>query len=409
MEVEELQDWGEEFTAFHARFASLFGRREPREQAAKYLRGLLTCGLGRKNSWQLAEAVGEAIPDPMQRLLYHSRWDADAARDRLQDFVAETFGDAQAMVVIDETGFLKKGSHSVGVQRQYTGTAGKVENAQVGVFLAYASPRGHLLLDRRLYLPQRWAEDAARREQAGVPVEVAFQTKPELAQAMLEHLWARGLPLRWVAGDEVYGNAAVLRERIAAQGYQYVLGVSSVQRVWLTRPAVEPPGPGPQGRPRTRARLAAGEPPSQEVAEVVAGWPAQRWQRLAVARGEQGERLYDWGAQRVVESQDDLPGREVWLLARRHVADPTEMAYYLAHAPADTPLEELAKVAAQRYVVEQCLEEGKGETGLDEYAVRRWDSWHRHITLAMMAYALLGWLRYRQTVKKGGLSPSSPN
>ena len=311
MEAEELQAWAEEFAAFHARFASLFGRSEPREQAAKYLRGLLAHGLERKNSWQLAEAVGDAIPDPMQRLLYHSAWDADAARDRLQDFIAEMYGDPQAIVIIDETGFLKKGSHSVGVQRQYTGTAGKVENAQVGVFLAYASAVGHVLLDRRLYLPEGWAEDAARRERAGVPPEVAFQTKPQLAQAMLEQLWARELPMRWIAGDEVYGNAVVLRERIAAQGHQYVLGVASVQRVWRTRPAVEPPGQGPQGRTRTRARLAAGEPPSQEVADVVAGWPARRWQRLAVAWGEQGERRYDWGAQRVVESQDDLPGREV--------------------------------------------------------------------------------------------------
>ena len=153
MEAEELQAWAEEFAAFHARFASLFGRSEPREQAAKYLRGLLAHGLERKNSWQLAEAVGDAIPDPMQRLLYHSAWDADAARDRLQDFIAEMYGDPQAIVIIDETGFLKKGSHSVGVQRQYTGTAGKVENAQVGVFLAYASAVGHVLLDRRLYLP----------------------------------------------------------------------------------------------------------------------------------------------------------------------------------------------------------------------------------------------------------------
>ncbi|MHB0859394.1 MAG: IS701 family transposase [Anaerolineae bacterium] len=269
--------------------------------------------------------------------------------------------------------------------------------------MAYASAVGHVLVDRRLYLPESWAEDAARRERAGVPPGVAFQTKPQLAQAMLEHLWARGLPMGWVSGDEVYGNAAPLRERIAAAGYRYV------QRVWTTRPAMEAAGAAARGRPRTRVRLVADEPPAQEVREVVAGWPTRRWQRLVVAQGEQGERLYDWAALRVVESQDDLPGQEVWLLARRSVADPTELAYYLAHAPADTPLGELARVAAQRYVVEQCLEEAKGETGLDEYEVRRWDSWHRHITLAIMAYALLGWLRYRQTVKKGGLSPSSPN
>jgi len=404
MEAEDLQEWAEEFTAFHARFASLFGRSEPREQAAKYLRGLLARSVQRKNGWQMAEAVGDAIPDPMQRLLYRTLWDADAARDRLQDYIAETFGDPQALVVLDETGFLKKGTHSVGVQRQYTGTAGKIENAQVGVFLAYASPRGHVLLDRRLYLPRSWAEDAERREGAGVPEGVTFQTKPQLAGAMLEHLWARGLPMGWVAGDEVYGNDAPLRERIAAHGYRYVLSVSSLQRVWTTRPAVEP-----TGRPRLRARLAAGEPPALAVADVVALWPAGCWQRLAVGQGEQGERLYDWGAQRVVESRDDLPGREVWLLARRSVTDPQELAYYLAHAPAETPLAELARRAAQRYVVEQSLEEGKGETGLDEYEVRRWDSWHLHITLAMMALAFLSAVRSRETAKKGGLRPSWPN
>ena len=188
------------------------------------------------------------------------------------------------------------------MQRQYTGTAGKIENAQVGVFLAYASPRGHVLLDRRLYLPRSWAEDAERREGAGVPEGVTFQTKPQLAGAMLEHLWARGLPMGWVAGDEVYGNDAPLRERIAAHGYRYVLSVSSLQRVWTTRPAVEP-----TGRPRLRARLAAGEPPALAVADVVALWPAGCWQRLAVGQGEQGERLYDWGPSGWWRA-DDLPG-----------------------------------------------------------------------------------------------------
>jgi SRSO17 transposase len=405
MRLEDFDCWAGSFAAFHARFASLFARRETRDQAAKYLRGLLA-SIERKNGWQLAEAVGDATPDRTQRLLYRADWDADAARDILQDFVSETFGDPEGIGVVDETGILKKGSGSVGVKRQYSGTAGKIENCQIATVLTYASARGHVFLDRRLYLPEGWAADTERRTKAQVPTDVVFQTKPEQAIAMLEHAWARGVPMRWVTGDEVYGDSPRLREAIQASGRWYVLAVSSTTPVWLDRPPIEEPTGPPRGRPRTKVRLAPAAPAATVVGAVVAAWPADRWQQFSVAEGEKGPRVYDWGRARVIESRDQLPGPEVWLLARRSVSDPTEVAYYLAWAGADATLETLARIAATRYTVEQCIEEAKGEAGFDQYEVRFWPSWHRHITLAMMAHAWLASLQSEETqseeTQKGG-------
>jgi SRSO17 transposase len=217
MTMVDLDQWGDCFAAFQARFADLFARRQSREQAGKYLRGLLA-PVERKNGWQLAEAVGDAVPDRTQRLLYRVQWDADLARDRLQAFIIETFSDPEGIGVVDETGFLKKGTGSVGVQRQYSGTAGKVENCQVATVLSYATPKGQVFLDRRLYLPESWCADAERRKKAKVPQAVGFQTKPEQAMAMLKHAWEQGVPMRWVRGDEVYGDSPQLRENIEAQG-----------------------------------------------------------------------------------------------------------------------------------------------------------------------------------------------
>jgi SRSO17 transposase len=408
MTTEELDEWGVDFLRFCARFADVFGRKEPRTQAIKYLRGLMA-PVPRKNSWQVAEAIGDRIPDATQRLLYRAHWSADAARDRLLRYTIAVFGEEEGIGVVDETGFLKKGTHSVGVKRQYSGTAGKVENCQVGVFLSYWTTKGHVLLDRRLYLPEEWANDLPRREQAQVPPEVTFQTKPEQAMAMLEAAGQAGVPMRWVTGDEVYGDSTALRDLLARRERWYVLAVRTGTPVWTTRPPVEAPAPQARGRPRTKARLAAGPPVATTVEEVVASWPESRWQRLTVAEGEKGLITYDWACQRLIESRDGLPGREAWLLARRSVRDPTDLAYYLSNAPVATPLLTLAQVASTRYTVEQCIEEAKGETGLDEYEVRYWQSWHRHITLAMMAHTWLAAVRYQATAKKGGLNPSWPS
>jgi SRSO17 transposase len=408
MTAQELDEWGADFFAFCARFNDVFGRKEPRAQAAKYLRGLLG-PVPRKNGWQLAEAMGDTVPDPTQRLLYRTLWSADSARNLLQKYIVEVFGDEDGIGVVDETGFIKKGLRSVGVKRQYSGTAGKIENCQVGTFLSYATPKGHVFLDRRLYLPEEWCNDAERRTQAKVPEDMSFQTKPEQAMAMLEQAWQAGVPMRWVAGDEVYGDATELRDLVARHGRWYVLAVRTPTPVWTQRPAVVEPEPQVRGRPRTKVRLADGAAPATTVKEVVASWPERRWQRLVVAEGEKGLIAYDWACQRVIESRNGLPGPEAWLIARRSISDPTELAYYLSNAPADTPLLKLAQVAATRYTVEQCIEEAKGETGLDDYEVRYWHSWHRHITLSMMAHAWLAAVRCKATAKKGGLSPSWPN
>lgn len=396
MTADELEEWGDDFVAFQERFAHLFSRREPREQCGKYLRGLLA-SVERKNGWQLAEIMGDETPDRTQRLLYQDQWDADEARDILQQLVQETFGEEEGIGIVDETGFLKKGTHSVGVKRQYSGTAGKVENCQIGTFLCYASRRGHAFLDRRLYLPEEWSVDAARRAQAKVPEEVRFQSKPEQAIEMLKQAWAQGMPMRWVVGDEVYGKSEALRDAIRGHPCWYVLAVPVDTLVWVRHA----PGVTPAGSLRW-------------VAEVVANWAQSQWQRLVVAEGEKGPRVYDWACQRVLECREGYFGPSAWLLARRSVTEAkqtpsAEVAYYLVHAPADTALLTLAQVASARYTVEQCIEEAKGETGLDEYQVRYWHSWYRHITLSMMAHAWLAFVRAKSQGEKRAQSLSWPN
>ena len=407
MTTDELAGWEPDFEAFHARFAPFFPRREPREHAEQYVRGLLA-PVERKNTWQMAEALGEDDPQGLQRLLYSSPWDADAVCKELQRFVVEQFGDPEGIGVLDETAFVKKGTRSVGVKRQWCSPLGKTENCQVGVFLAYVSPKGYAFLDRRLYLPQEWAEDAERREAAHVPGDVEFATKPQLGQAMLEAAWARGVPMAWVTGDETYGDQPKLRDRIATQGLKYVLAVSANTYGWETPPAVELPTRATGGRPRKHPRLAADAPPAQTVAQIVASWTPEQWHRFAIAAGEKGPRIYDWACARIVVSQEGLPGESVWLVARRSIPKPWEIAYYLSNAPVDTPLLTLAQVAGARWTVEQCFEEAKGETGLDHYEVRYWHSWHRHITLSMMAHAWLISIRRREAGSEAGVAVRQP-
>jgi SRSO17 transposase len=349
----------------------------------------------------MAEATGEPLPDRMQRLLYRTVWDAEAARDILQDFVWEQFGETDAIGVVDETGFLKWGDRSVGVKRQYTGTAGKVENCQVAVFLSLTTREAHVLLDRELYLPQDWCTDQERREKAGVPKLVGFQTKPQLGVKMLERAWGRGLALRWVVADEVYGNASYFRRAVSAHGQLYVVTVSACTRVWVDRPQVEPERRSAKGRLLRRARVVREARAAEPVSKVVAAWPADQWERLKVADGEKGPITHDWARQRVVESHESVPGETLWLLARRCVKDKDDIAYYLSNAPEDIAISRLAQVATARWTIEQCFRESKGETGLDEYEVRLWHSWYRHITLAMMAHAWLASVRSRAHEKRG--------
>jgi SRSO17 transposase len=386
VELGTVRGWGAELDGLHARLRPHFGRAESRRRVRRYVAGLLG-PTERKNGWQLAEQAGEATPYGMQRLLAGARWDADAVRDDLRAYVAEHLGDPDAVLIGDETGFLKKGVKSVGVQRQYSGTAGRIENCQVGVFLAYATPRGRTFLDRELYLPEGWAADPARRAEAGVPEALAFRTKPELARAMLARALDAGVPAAWVAGDEVYGHSPALRGWLEGRGQPYVLAVPANEPVAVA---------GPGG-------------PTATTAAAVAALPPGRWARLSAGDGSQGPRVYDWA--RVPLARPEAPAREHWLLARRSLADPEDLAYYLVAAPPGTPLAALARVAGRRWAVEESIAIAKGEVGLDHYEVRRWDGWYRHITLALFAQAFLTVVRARAEgadAQKGGAPPGSP-
>jgi SRSO17 transposase len=339
----------------------------------------------RKNGWQLAERAGEARPYGMQRLLAGAKWDAEAVRDDLRGYIVEHLGDPRAVLILDETGFLKQGTKSVGVKRQYSGTAGRIENCQMGVFLTYASPGGHVLLDRDLYLPQEWASDAARREEAGVPETVTFATKPELARRMLARTRQAGVHAAWVTGDSIYGGDRRLRVWLEQHEQPFVLGITSQEPLWAVLA-------GQWGQPRADA--------------IAATLPASAWRRLSAGAGAKGPRRYDWARVRLARLQLSAEERQWdhWLLVRRSLSDPTKVAYYVVFAPTGTALATLVHVAGTRWRIEQSFELAKGEVGLDHYEVRRWDGWYRHMTLAMFALAYLAVVRRAANGAKGGPS-----
>ena len=347
------------------RLSPYFKRAEPRQRAMAYLRGLLSPA-ERKNSWQLAEVSGDATPYGFQHLLRRALWDPEAVRDELRHYIVQHLGDPEAVLVLDETGFLKKGRHSAGVARQYSGTAGKVENCQIGVFLGYASQLGHALLDRELYLPQEWTTDRARCRQAGIPDERGFVTNPQLAQHMLARAFGAGVPAQWVTGDSVYGADRRLRMWLEGQPQAYVLAVSGKEYVWL----------GWQQR---------------RVNAILAALPEDGWTRLSAGDGAKGPRWYDWRWLPLAEPQE--PGWRRWLLVRRSVSAPQELQAYVVFAPQHTALPEVVRVAGTRWTIESGFEAAKGEVGLDHYEVRSSTGWYRHITLAMWALALLTVLR----------------
>jgi len=377
-----VQGWATELEQVHRRVARHFVRSEPRQRVRAYLVGLLS-PIERKNGWQLAEQAGEATPTGMQRVLSGAHWSADAVRDDLRAYVVEHLGDPAGVLIIDETGFLKKGTKSAGVKRQYSGTAGRIENCQVGVFLAYASRYGRTFLDRELYLPREWTDDTARREEAGVPADVTFQTKPQLARQMLERALDADIPASWVTADEVYGGDRSLRLWLEAQQQPFVVAVKRTEPLWV----------GTDRGPR--------ELPATEIAAAVA---PEAWTRLSAGDGAKGPRLYDWV--RVAIRPLREPGWEHWLLIRRSLSDPEDLAFYVCFAPAGTPLEELVCVAGTRWAIEECIEAAKGEVGLDQYEVRKWDGWYRHITLALFAHAMLTVIRARAAEKGGCSAPS---
>ena len=328
--VEAVRCWAEELEGLHGRIAARFGRAEPRRRALSYLR-CLAGSAERKNGWQLAEAAGERTPDGMQRLLNAAGWDADAVRDDLRGYVVENLGEQDGVLVVDETGFLKKGEKSVGVQRRYSGTAGKKENCQIGVFLAYASEKGAAFVDRALYLPRSWAENAERLAEAGVPEDAGFATNPELAVRILVRAFDAGVPAAWVTADSVYGSARRLRMFLEEQRRPFVLAVTSDEALWADL------GRGPE---QVRAR------------RLAEGLGANEWSRLSAGSVSKGERLFDWALvplERLQLAEEERRWGH-WLLVRRGIVEPEKLAFYVAFGPRDdTTLGKLVRVAGTRW------------------------------------------------------------
>ena len=365
-----------ELDRLHERIAGRFGRSEPRARVREYVSGLVA-GLERKNGWTLAERAGEVSPDGMQRLLRSADWDTREVRDVVRDYVLENLGDPGGVLIADETGFLKKGTRSAGVQRQYSGTAGRTENCQIGVFLAYASSHGHALIDRELYVPASWAEDRDRCREAGIPHDVEFATKPRLAQAMLARALDAGVPFAWFTADEVYGQAKYLRRWLEERGVAYVMAIRCSDTF---------PVSGTE----------------QRADALTAALSARSWQRLSAGPGAHGPREHHWA--RIAIEAGAPAGRGHWLLARRSLHDPGEIAYYACYGPRRSRLVDLAWAAGSRWHIEECFQQAKNEAGLDHYQVRSWRAWYAHITLSMLA---LAWLSAtRAQAAKGEPAPA---
>jgi SRSO17 transposase len=368
------------FKAAVARLAPHFPNPAARATAAAYLQSLLST-VERKNSWQLAEAVGLANPYPFQHLLGRAHWDAEAVRDAHCQEVLAGLGQEDAVLAIDETGVIKKGDKSAGVARQYCGASGKIDNCQVGVFLSWQTAKGHALIDRALYLPQEWTDDPARCAKAGIPEGVTFATKPELARRLVERALDAGARPAWVVADAVYGADSKLRFFLEERQQPYVVAVASNQCVWV-------------GLTQYRVKTLA----AQEV-------PAKAWRQLTVGAGAKGPRRFEWAALPINHPYD--PQRwQRWVLFRRSCDDPEDVAFYLAFGPAGTRLEVLARVAGRRWAIEEAFAQGKGEVGLDQYEVRSWVGWHRHMTLAMVALALLVLTRARLFARPASPGPT---
>src|SRR5712664_4975883 len=375
-ELRAVRAGAEALAEVSERIGPRFRRAEVRRRARRFLEGLLA-PVERKNGWQMAEELGEHGPRGVQRLLGEADWDEDAVRDDLRAYVTEHLGEENGMLVVDETGFLKKGKKSAGVARQYSGTAGRRENSQIGVFLLYASSEASAFLDRELYLPEEWTTDRVRCREAGIPDAVGFATKGTLAQRMLQRTFAAGVRAAWVVGATVYGSDE-LRTWLEGQQQPYVLAVAETHPVWIDG----------QARP---------------AGLVAALLPDGAWVPLSAGEGSQGPRLYTWVWLEVDAEPGARGGGRSWILIRRSLSQPSERAYYRAWGPPETTLAELVRVAGRRWTIEAAFEQAKGEGGLDQYEVRSWSGWYRHITLSLLAHAVLVVLRAQaqEQAKKG--------
>jgi len=375
----QVYKWADEFDVLWDQAGRCFRRHDLRRRAEGYVQGLLG-RIDRKNCWQMAEYLGDKTPHGVQRLLGRASWDTSDVRDELVRYVRKNLllPNEAGVLIVDETGFQKKGDKSAGVQRQYSGTAGRIENCQIGVFLALAGANGRALIDRELYLPKSWCDDVERCKSAAVPPDVGFATKQQLAMKMLDRAFESGIAPRWVLGDALYGSDSKFRRFLESKSQPYVLAVSSQQRLWI-------------------------DYKQERFDAIVKDIPEDKWFRMSVADGSKGPRVYDWAAGRF--GIPDESGLVKWMLFRRSVDSPEELAYYMCLAPAEATPQDLAISAGQRWNIECCFETTKQETGLDEYEVRSWHGWYRHVTLSMLAMAFLTVVRAEAGKAAGKASP----
>lgn len=403
---EDVLQLADELVAYHREFAELFFRREQREWALKYLEGLLQPAGDNKSTERMALRLAGGNVRNMQQFLGEGAWDDDAVLAHHAALVAESLGAADGVLIVDGTDFPKKGKHSVGVARQYCGATGKVDNCQASVFLAYASARGHTLLNRRLYLPQEWFGSAPRErwERCQIPEDTAFRTKPELAWEMIETLHQQGcLPFGWLTCDEAFGDNHEFLGRLEALPQAYLADVSVSTLVWLKRPQTEVPPAKTRGRPPSRERVVEGTPPPIRVDALAAQLPKGAWRLYRVKAGEKGPIRAQFAFVRAVAARDGLPGPDVWVVFRRSRSEPQELKVFLSNAPWDTPPRKLVRVSGMRWPIETCFEEAKGSLGMADYQTRFWRGWHHHMTLVILAHHFVVRLRLRH---KRGLRPS---
>jgi SRSO17 transposase len=386
---------------FLDRFAPLFGRDENRAHARRFVQGLLPGG-ERRNAENIAQAMSGGPVRSLQAFITTGTWHDGALLDELRRAVLEALADDDAVWNSDETGFPKKGTKSVGVQRQYSGTLGRTDNCQVAVFANDSSPQGHTFMDRRLFLPEEWAADRDRRDEAGVPPGVIFRTKPPLALERVAAAAAAAVPFRWVGGDGVYGDSPTFVQGVRLLGQWSVVDTWADARVWTVEPGVIPP----EQRPRPARGRAPTQPlvvgAARRVDEVVAALPVGAWRRVTVAEGSQGPRVDEYAELWAWFREEGRPGPHERLLVRRSLGQEPERKYHRSNAPAEVPLRKLAQVRATRWTIEEDIKSGKGPCGRDEYETRGWSGWHHHTALSMLALAFLVLQRRRLGGKRAG-------
>lgn len=397
---DEIAELAKELVDYHAEFADLYYRVEQSHWGHKYLQGLML-PIDRKAIQPMALSLEGGNIQAMQQFIGQGKWQDELLLRKHRQLVAETLGEEDGVFIVDGSGFPKKGTHSVGVARQWCGVLGKVDNCQVGVFTGYASRKGHTLLDRRLFLPEDWFDQAhaERHRKCGMPEDVTFQTKPELALETLQTIVAEDhIHGRWVAADEAFGRSTAFLDGIADLDLWYFAEVPVDTRVWLTRPQTEVPAWSGQGRPPTEERLAPGEPEPQRVEALAETIPADEWERYMIKEGCKGPLVAEFAFRRVVAVRDGLPGPEVWVIFRRSLGPDPELKIYLCNAPAGTAQTEFVRIAGMRWPIETVIEESKSGLGMDHYEVRTWLGWHHHMTMCILAHHFL--VRTQQRLKK---------